>query len=89
MRRSAFALASVVTIFAITIALVWGIAASGNLTSESSQLVNMIVGIVATSVPAILALARIEDVRHDIHNDVLKNKVKEAIKEDKDENGGA
>lgn len=90
MKRAVTAIAAVVVIILLVVALVLGYAAFGKENDSVTPLIVSIIGIATTAIPALLAIAKVEDVQHDIRNGVVKNKVKDAMNElnaENNENG--
>lgn len=73
----------IVTLIGLILVSVWVFSASGNdLTSEQRNLAFItVIGLVANSIPSILALLKSEATQNDLRNGVVKNNVKDAIEE--------
>lgn len=69
-------LGAVVALVALISMLVAGIVITGKLDDNSTPLLVTILGLVAATIPSILALLKVQDVQHDIRNGVMEERVR-------------
>lgn len=74
------ALAAVVTLVTIAAAAIFVLAFADDY-NNTAPMVTSLLTVIGTAVPAILALATSERTRKDLHNGVVKDKLKEAVEE--------
>lgn len=80
-------IAGVVALVAIAAAVFFGLAVTDHLTAESTPLLSVVFGLIGPAVVSLLTLLRVEEVRHDLRNGLIPERVKTALAEHDEETG--
>jgi hypothetical protein len=79
MHRS-LALASIVTLFGLFVAMVVSLAYIDKLDASSTPLIVTLLGLLTTTIPSLVALAKIEDVKKDVENGRISDTANKMLK---------
>lgn len=72
-------LGTVVALVTLAVALVTAISFGSGVNDKNTPLITMVLGLIATAVPSVIALLKVGSVQHDIRNGVLREKVRQGI----------
>jgi hypothetical protein len=87
------AIAAIVALVLTGAAMVVGLAIHGDLNSETTPMVAGLLAVIASTIPSLLGLLKIEQVQRDMNNGVMQTKMKNAVKDaahelgEEDDNG--
>lgn len=70
---------AVVSLALIAAGLFFGLAVTNHLDSESTPILTVVLGFLATTITSIIALGKVDSISHDLRNGLIENKVGNAI----------
>lgn len=79
--NSTAVLVSVVAMVALASAVLLGVALTGKVDAKNTPLIVTVLGLIASTIPSVLALLRVDATRRDLHNGLIPEKVIEGVQQ--------